>query len=193
MIGRVSRLNNQADMKVVIGAGEYNNNPNWLQTQESELNLLKRSDWERKFSGESLQAILAEHVWEHLTLEEGVEAAKICFVFLKPGGHIRCAVPDGFFPDKDYQIGVQIGGPGPKDHPAASHKIVHNYKTITSMFRKAGFSVTLLEYCDEKGDFHTQDWDESEGFIYRSMRFDHRNQNGKLGFVSLIVDAKKPF
>ncbi|MBD7963076.1 SAM-dependent methyltransferase [Fictibacillus sp. Sa2CUA10] len=193
MIGRVSRLNNQADMKVVIGAGEYNNNPNWLQTQESELNLLKRSDWERKFSGESLQAILAEHVWEHLTLEEGVEAAKICFDFLKPGGHIRCAIPDGFFPDKDYQMGVQIGGPGPKDHPAASHKIVHNYKTITSMFRKAGFSVTLLEYFDEKGDFHTQNWDESEGFIYRSMRFDHRNQNGKLGFVSLIVDAKKPF
>ncbi|WP_225218731.1 class I SAM-dependent methyltransferase [Fictibacillus norfolkensis] len=180
-------------MKVVIGAGEYNNNPNWLQTQESELNLLKRSDWERKFSGESLQAILAEHVWEHLTLEEGVEAAKICFDFLKPGGHIRCAIPDGFFPDKDYQMGVQIGGPGPKDHPAASHKIVHNYKTITSMFRKAGFSVTLLEYFDEKGDFHTQNWDESEGFIYRSMRFDHRNQNGKLGFVSLIVDAKKPF
>lgn len=188
-----SRLNKQADMKVVIGAGEYNNNPNWLQTQESELNLLKRLDWERQFSGESLQAILAEHVWEHLTFAEGVEAAKICFDFLKPGGHIRCAVPDGFFPDKDYQMGVQIGGPGPKDHPAASHKIVHNYRTITSMFRKAGFSVTLLEYCDEKGNFHTQDWNESEGYIYRSMRFDHRNKNGKLGFVSLIVDAIKPF
>ena len=28
--------------------------------------------------------------------------------------------------------------------------------------------------------------------IYRSLRFDHRNRQGELGFVSLIVDAKKP-
>ncbi len=185
-------MNKQTYEKVVIGAGEYNNNPSWLQTQESELNLLNRIDWERKFGSESLQAILAEHVWEHLTLEEGIEAAKVCFDFLKPGGYIRCAVPDGFFPNENYQSEVQIGGPGPKDHPAASHKIVHNYKTITSMFQNAGFTVSLLEYFVEKGDFHFQNWDENKGFIYRSMRYDHRNQNGKLGFVSLIVDAKKP-
>lgn len=50
---------------------------------------------------------------------------------------------------------VQIGGPGPKDHPAASHKIVHNYKTLTKMFETAGFEVVLLEYCDENGSFIT--------------------------------------
>ncbi|CAI8987667.1 Glutamine amidotransferase type-2 domain-containing protein [Bacillus sp. IT-79MI2] len=33
--------------------------------------------------------------------------------------------------------------------------------------------------------------EEKVGFIYRSKRFDHRNQDGKLGFVSLIVDAVK--
>ncbi|MED1202232.1 class I SAM-dependent methyltransferase [Heyndrickxia acidicola] len=181
----------QENLKVVIGGGEYNNNPKWLQTQETELNLLRRVDWEGKFPINSLEAILAEHVWEHLTYEEGVEAARICFEFLKPGGYIRCAVPDGFFPDKDYQTGVQVGGPGPEDHPAASHKIVHNYKTITSMFEEAGLKVNLLEYCDEDGKFRYNDWDENQGFIYRSKRFDHRNQNGNLGFVSLIVDAKK--
>ncbi|MEK5032455.1 hypothetical protein MKY96_13470 [Paenibacillus sp. FSL R7-0302] len=31
----------------------------------------------------------------------------------------------------------------------------------------------------------------SGGFIYRSRRFDHRNTEGRLGFVSLIVDAVK--
>lgn len=145
-----------------------------------------------KFSPDTVTAILAEHVWEHLTYEEGKEAAKICFDFLKPGGYIRCAVPDGFFPDEEYQSGVQVGGPGPKDHPAASHKIVHNFKTITSMFKEAGFKVKILEYCDEKGDFHFHKWDEKQGLIYRSKRFDHRNKNGELGFVSLIVDAIKP-
>ncbi|GIN71893.1 hypothetical protein J14TS2_23680 [Bacillus sp. J14TS2] len=185
-------MNTQENLKVVIGAGEYDNNSTWLQTQETELNLLKKADWEGKFTRNSLEAVLAEHVWEHLTYEEGVKAARTCFEFLKPGGYVRCAVPDGFFPNEDYQLSVQVGGPGPKDHPAASHKIVHNYKTITSMFEEAGFNVFLLEYCDERGKFHYNDWDEDQGFIYRSKRFDHRNKNGELGFVSLIVDAIKP-
>ncbi|PGV84161.1 SAM-dependent methyltransferase [Bacillus thuringiensis] len=134
---------------------------------------------------------MAEHVWEHLSYEEGIEAAKICYEFLMENGYIRCAVPDAFFPDEEYQQGVQIGGPGPLDHPAANHKIVHKYKTITSMFKSAGFQVRLLEYCDEKGKFHYNDWNEKGGFIYRSKRFDHRNRDNQLGFVSLIVDAVK--
>jgi predicted SAM-dependent methyltransferase len=133
------------DLRVVIGAGEYNNNPGWIQTQEAELNLLKRHDWEQRFAPNSLKAILAEHVWEHLSYEEGIQAAKICFDFLKPGGYVRCAVPDGFFPDENYQNTVKVGGPGPADHPAASHKIVHTYRTLTRMFEEAGFQVDLLE------------------------------------------------
>jgi predicted SAM-dependent methyltransferase len=177
---------------VVIGAGDYNNNPEWMQTQESELNLLQREQWADRFLPNIISAILAEHVWEHLDSDQGVEAAKICFEFLKPGGYVRCAVPDGYFPNEEYQRGVQIGGPGPVDHPAASHKIVHNYKTLSSMFETAGFIVNLLEYCDESGEFHYNEWDEKKGYIFRSKRFDHRNKDGKLGFVSLIVDAMKP-
>jgi predicted SAM-dependent methyltransferase len=179
-------------LRVVIGAGEFNNNPGWLHTNENELNLLKRIDWEGMFKPNTIEAILAEHVWEHLSFEEGVEAGEICFDYLKPGGYIRCAVPDGFFPDKEYQKIVQVGGPGPKDHPAASHKIVHNYKTITNMFSEAGYEVKLLEYCDESGNFHYNEWDEKMGFIYRSLRFDDRNKDEKLGCVSLIIDATKP-
>ncbi len=117
------------------------------------MDLLKADDWKRKFDENSIDALLAEHVWEHLTYDEGVEAASNCFTYLKPGGYIRCAVPDGYFPDEDYQAGVQVGGPGPACHPAASHKIVHNYKTLCSMFEAAGFDVHLLEYCTEDGEF----------------------------------------
>jgi predicted SAM-dependent methyltransferase len=180
------------EVKVVVGAGGYNNNPEWLTTRESELNLLNREDWARMFAHNSVSAILAEHVWGHLDCEEGVLAAAHCFEFLKPGGYVRCAVPDGYFPNEEYQRGVQVGGPGPKDHPAASHKMVHNYVTLSTMFEAAGFEVQLLEYCDEDGVFHANEWDEKDGFIYRSKRFDHRNSQGNLGFVSLIIDAKKP-
>jgi predicted SAM-dependent methyltransferase len=179
------------ELRVVVGAGGNNNNPGWIHTEEEELSLLKKNDWELRFSPNSITAILAEHVWEHLTYDEGIQAAKICCEYLKPGGYIRCAVPDALFPNEEYQNIVKIGGPGPKDHPASSHKIVHSYRTIKSMFESAGFQVQFLEFCDENGELHYNDWDETNGFIYRSKRFDHRNQKGKLGFVSLIVDAIK--
>ncbi|MGE6343598.1 class I SAM-dependent methyltransferase [Bacillus mycoides] len=181
----------QDEIKVVVGAGVFNNNPGWVQTQEDELNLLDNTTWEERFEYNSISAILAEHVWEHLTFEEGVKAAEICYKFLKPSGHIRCGVPDAFFRDETYQNIVQIGGPGPKDHPAASHKIVHNYKTLTKMFEIAGFEVVLLEYCDENGQFYYTEWDANDGVIFRSKRYDSRNQGDKLGFPSLIVDAIK--
>jgi predicted SAM-dependent methyltransferase len=177
-------------VKIIVGASSQTY-PGWIQTQEEELNLLIRSNWVESFGERRIDIILSEHVWEHLTYEEGVEAARICYDFLKPGGYIRCAVPDGFFKNEWYQNLVQVGGPGPKDHPAASHKIVHNYRTITRMFKEASLTVNLLEYCDEEGQFHFNEWDPQDGFIYRSYRFDHRNKSNELGFISLIVDAVK--
>lgn len=178
-------------IKLVIGAGEYNNNPGWLHTQADELNLLDEGTWHTMFDTNSITAILAEHVWEHLTYEAGVEAAKVCHKFLKPQGYIRCAVPDAFFQDEAYQDMVKVGGPGPKDHPAADHKIVYNYKTITSMFNAAGYEVKKLEYCDTEGEFHQNPWFGKDGVIFRSKKYDPRNKGKRLIFPSLIVDAIK--
>lgn len=178
-------------MKIIIGAGQTKCE-GWLETQENELNMLSISDWQRLFSPASIDAILAEHVWEHLTYEEGIQAAQNCYTYLKPGGYIRCAVPDRNFRNEWYQNMVQVGGPGPIDHPAATHKIVYDYETLIYVFQSAGFAISLLEYCDEKGDFHYTYWNEADGKIGRSFRFDTRNSLDHLGMVSLILDAKKP-
>lgn len=63
------------DIKVVVGAGGSNNNPGWIHTQEDELNLLNKDCWDIKFAPNSITAILAEHVWEHLSYDEGIQAA----------------------------------------------------------------------------------------------------------------------
>jgi predicted SAM-dependent methyltransferase len=136
--------------------------------------------------------MLAEHVWEHMTEEDGINAAKNCYDFLKCGGYLGCAVPDINFRNNAYQQMVQVGGPGPIDHPAYSHKIVYDYKSLKHVFEKVGFDVELLEYCDEDGKFHYKYWNESDGKIGRSFRFDTRNSIEKLGMVSIIIDAKKP-
>ncbi len=177
-------------LKIILGAGEQTY-PGWIPSQKEQLNLLDRDDWGRSFGNRRMDALLCEHVWEHLTEEEARAAARICYEFLKPGGYLRCAVPDKNFPDAEYQKMVQVGGPGPQDHPAADHKIVYDYLLFCDVFQSAGFLVDLLEYCDEQGRFHFNYWDPADGVIYRSLRSDHRNQNGKLGFVSLILDAKK--
>ncbi|MEF3305675.1 class I SAM-dependent methyltransferase [Paenibacillus sp. GYB003] len=178
-------------MKVIIGAG-LTKYEGWLSTQEDELNLLSPESWNKLFEPGSIDALLAEHVWEHLTYEEGLIAASRCYEFLKPGGYIRCAVPDKNFRNEWYQQMVQVGGPGPADHPAATHKIVYDAETFVGVFEKAGFEVTLLEYCDELGDFHYTYWNEADGRIGRSFRFDTRNSTEELGMVSIIIDAKKP-
>jgi predicted SAM-dependent methyltransferase len=135
---------------------------------------------------------LCEHVFEHLTEAEGRAAARLCFDFLKPGGLLRVAVPDAYYPDPEYQRVVQIGGPGPADHPAADHKIVYDHARLTDVLASAGFEVDLLEYCDQAGRFHYHQWDLASGPIYRSLMMDHRNRSGRLGFASLIADARKP-
>ncbi|HJZ49809.1 MAG TPA: TIGR03668 family PPOX class F420-dependent oxidoreductase [Roseiflexaceae bacterium] len=178
-------------LRIIIGAGQQAY-PGWIATQKEQLDLLRRDDWSASFSARPIDALLCEHVWEHLTEQQGREAARICYDYLKPGGYLRCAVPDANFPDPEYQRTVQIGGRGPRDHPAADHQVVYDHQRFADVFTSAGFEVDLLEYCDAYGRFHYNQWDPESGVIYRSLRFDHRNQHGKLGSVSLILDARKP-
>ena len=57
-------------MRVIIGAGKTAFE-GWVSTQESELNLFQEEDFRRLFAQERPEAMLAEHVWEHMTFEEG--------------------------------------------------------------------------------------------------------------------------
>lgn len=182
---------NDDGVRVIVGASSQDY-PGWIRTQQDDLDLTRRERWEARFAPGGISHLLAEHVWEHLDPDEAEIAAAIVFDYLATGGFFRLAVPDGLFPGEEYQRIVQVGGPGPADHPAASHKVVYDYRTLPSVFERAGFKVRLLEWWDEDGRFHAEPWDEREGFIYRSARFDHRNADGRLGFTSLIIDAIKP-
>lgn len=99
------------------------------------------------FSEEKPTAFLAEHVWEHMTFEEGVIAAKNCHDFLASDGYLRVAVPDRNFRNEWYQNMVQVGGNGDPNHPAFTHKIVYDYKTLSEVFtpcRLCGGAVGIL-------------------------------------------------
>lgn len=179
----ISHAPSREPLRVLIGAGEQSW-PGWIATQGEQLNLLRREDWSQSFAERRPDRLVCEHVFEHLTLDEARTAAAICFEFLAPGGTLRVAVPDANFRDAAYQQLVAVGQLG--------HQIVYDHRLLSDVFAKAGFEVDLLEYCDDAGRFHYNHWDAADGPIYRSFRTDHRNRDGRLGFVSLILDAHKP-
>src|SRR5437660_975249 len=99
-------------LKLVVGASGIHDDQ-WVPSDIEYLNLLNPRHWSMYFNEGSIDAILAEHVWEHLTEEEGLAAAKCCYRYLRPGGYLRAAVPDGFHPDTNYIQHVRPGGSGP--------------------------------------------------------------------------------
>lgn len=186
-------VQDQPAKKIVVGACDTQFD-GWVSSDKKTLNLLAESDWVACFEPGSLNAILAEHVWEHLTPEEAGIAATYCFRFLKPGGYLRVAVPDGFHPDPGYIEWVRPEGSGPG---ADDHKVLYTYDTFRKVFTSAGFNVSMYEYYDEHGEFHGMDWNHEEGMIRRSRRFDEdtfdRRKSGvSFAFTSIILDAIKP-
>jgi len=176
--------------KIVVGAADRAD-AGWIPTEQEYLDLLIPSDWEQFFQPGSIDAILAEHVWEHLTVEQGRAAADTCYRYLKPGGYLRLAVPDGFNPDPEYQSWVRVGGASP-GQIENGHQVLYTYLSLREVLEKSGFRVELYEYYDEAGTFHCVDFDVRKGKIWRSRRFDRRNQNGALGFASIVLDALRP-
>jgi predicted SAM-dependent methyltransferase len=172
---------------IILGAGNKNY-LRWVSTDKNTLDILCRDNFKRYWKPSSRWIFLAEHVWEHLTIEESKIANANCFEFLQLGGRLRIAVPDGLHPDYLYINNVRPGGVGPG---AEDHKVIYNYKLLRETLEEAGFKVDLLEYWDENGVFHFRKWDSEDGHICRSKRYDSRNKNGALNYTSLIVDAIK--
>jgi predicted SAM-dependent methyltransferase len=170
-----------------LGQGEFHTQAGWQQIKIRWI--LWIENFLRYWKPNSLDVLVAEHVWEHLTEEEAVQANANCYEFLRPGGRLRIAVPGGFHPDPAYIEYVRPGGMG---LGADDHKVLYSCQSLKAQLEKAGFIVSLLEYWDEHGSFHFKEWSSEDGHILRSKRYDSWNQDGSLTYTSLIVDAIKP-
>jgi predicted SAM-dependent methyltransferase len=176
--------------KININIGSANVNPDssWIATDLDVLDCTKKTDWYKMLLFLKVDKIMAEHVWEHLTPEQSNKALSNCYKFLKKGGTIRIAVPDGYHADEAYIEDVKPMGKGLGSH---DHKVLYNYKILSECFADVGFKVSLLEYWDENKKFHYVDWTDENGHIRRSRRYDKRNKDGKLVYTSLIIEGKK--
>jgi predicted SAM-dependent methyltransferase len=171
-------------LKIVLGAGptEFRG---WIQTDKELLDVTSPRDWGELFEPASIDSVLSEHMLEHLTESEARIALRECYRYLKPGGLLRIAVPDGYRRDPKYVAEVSP--------PNDGHKMLYNVDNLTAALRNAGFTTTPLEYFDAQEQFHASPWDEKDGLIQPSIRFDTQKefQRGDLFYTSVIIDARK--
>lgn len=185
---RVSNLRKLAGaaspLKVVLGAGPTNFS-GWIKTDKEILDVTQPADWRALFEPGSIDTVLTEHMLEHLSAADARTALTECYRYLKPGGLLRIAVPDGYRRDPDY---VKEASP-----PNDGHQVLYNIDTLTTLLQSTGFATTPLEYFDAEEQFHAVPWDENEGLIQRSARFDSQQsfQRGDLFYTSVIIDARK--
>jgi predicted SAM-dependent methyltransferase len=178
-------LSNANPLRVVLGAGPTRF-PGWFHTDKELLDVTSLNDWDALFVRDSIDALLSEHMLEHLTENEACLATSLCFRYLKPGGVFRVAVPDGYRRDPVYAAAASSKDEG--------HHVVYNVDSLSALLQNAGFATTPLEHFDAEERFHTCAWDGAYGLIQRSARFDSQREfeRGDLCYTSLIVDARKP-
>jgi predicted SAM-dependent methyltransferase len=178
------RIRATSPLNVVLGGGEREYE-GWVFTDRDFLDITRPGDWDALFAPDSIDRLLSEHVLEHLSEDECVIALAECYRHLKPGGLLRVAVPDGYRRDPDYVAEVAP--------PNAGHKQLFTVDTLVPLLERAGFRATPLEYFDAEERFHAAVWDERDGFVARSVRFDRQEafRRGELCYTSIVVDARK--
>lgn len=178
------RIRASKPLRIVIGTGEtaYDG---WIWTDKHVLDITQPADWEKLFEPESIDSLLSEHVLEHLTEAECRVALGEAYRYLKPNALFRLAVPDGYRRDPDYVAEITP--------PRDGHKVVFTIDNLVPLLESVGFQVTPLEYFDADEQFHARPWDEREGHIKRSIRFDDQVafKRGDMYYTSIIIDARK--
>lgn len=161
----------------------------WISAEENLLDPREHASLRNFFQRSSLQAMLAERVWERWSLEQGRSAARNSFQYLEPGGYLRVAVSDGFHPSPSYLERERPHGDSDTEN---APRVLYNYVSLSETFAQAGFHVQLIEYFDEEGVFHSNPWDVSKGVVRSSLLFEKRHSREPYEYTSLILDAVKP-
>lgn len=180
-----NRIQQNEPLKVVIGGGDGIHPKDWIVTNYEEIDVENEDDFEYFFGEKRADNFLSSHVHEHLI--NPTKANKNLYKYLKVGGKLRVAVPDGNFPNENYINEVKVGGSGAG---ANDHKTLWTFETLLDSLTSVGFKCEGIEYW-LNAEFIKKDWSEKDGFIGRSAEFDERNTGGELNYTSLIIDAIK--
>lgn len=183
-------IKNSNIIKINIGSGADGNldeYKDWICVDKDILDITNENDWLKILVGKKADSILAEHVWEHLSEKDTLLANQNCYTFLKVGGTLRIAVPDGLHKSENYINYVKPNGSGAGSD---DHKILYNYESLSNSLQKLNFKVTLIEYWTKEGTHISQNIDPKLGPIKRTSQKNVKFEENEI-YTSLIVDAVK--
>ncbi|GMI11583.1 hypothetical protein TrVE_jg8554 [Triparma verrucosa] len=188
------RLLSSSPLNVAIGVAPHEmvvpppHSPLFIPTDLNTLDVTDSDDFEFYFPPNSVSAFIAEHVWEHLSLQDGIDALINVRISLKAGGVVRIAVPDRF---------SYCGQDEAEMHRADirdEHLVQYDYGLLREVFKSAGFTseeITLLEYHTAQGQ-HVVSPLSDEDPVFQFTNIQRRYRNGRVGpGSSLIVQATK--
>lgn len=179
------------ELKIILGAATTYQK-GWLSTNEQWFDIRYENNWKKLFKKKELISnLLAEHVFEHLTYVELDNTLSHANCYLKKGGKLRIAVPDGYNPSEEYIKNVNINGIGAD---AQDHKQLLNFDILNKLLIRNNFSCNILEGY-KNNELIQNKFNDFDGFIIRTRKRKNINLDPDWFFedsgTSLIVDAIK--
>eukprot|EP00520_Triparma_pacifica_P017012 CAMPEP_0118665164 /NCGR_PEP_ID=MMETSP0785-20121206/18468_1 /TAXON_ID=91992 /ORGANISM="Bolidomonas pacifica, Strain CCMP 1866" /LENGTH=1555 /DNA_ID=CAMNT_0006559255 /DNA_START=726 /DNA_END=5390 /DNA_ORIENTATION=- len=137
-----------------------NSPPSPLPTSVNTLDITSWSSFSQyNIQYNSVHSMVAEHVWEHLSLQEGIVAARNCRFALEPGGVLMVAVPDVNSYTNSFDVDP-LSGEGLFSHPMNradirdGHEVQYDYVLLMQVFRSGGWEadeIRIVEGHDDSG------------------------------------------
>ena len=135
------------DVNLILGAA-LTKQKGWFSTNQEWFDIVQKSHWDRLFNAKKspcrnrVKGVLAEHVFEHLTLDEMRNAINLIYKNMVYKGSLRIAVPDGNNPNQEYRNYCGINGIGAD---ASDHKQFITFELLRDEVEKIGFKCHLIE------------------------------------------------
>ncbi len=181
------------NVNLILGAA-LTKQKGWFSTNEEWFNIVQKTHWERLFNSKKrVKRVLAEHVFEHLTLDEMRKALNLIYKNMVYGGSLRIAVPDGNNPNQEYRNHCGINGIGAD---ASDHKQFITFELLSHEVEKIGFKFNLKEGYMQNNKLISEKINSELGTVMRSRR-NKNNIEFKEGWsfqdanTSLIIDCFK--
>tara|TARA_B100000886_G_scaffold339872_1_gene306776 strand:+ start:506 stop:1213 length:708 start_codon:yes stop_codon:yes gene_type:complete len=179
-------------VNLILGAA-LTNQKGWFSTNENWFDITKDGHWKRLFNSKKrVNRVLAEHVLEHLTIDEMRNTLKLIFENMVNGGSLRIAVPDGNNPNPEYRKHCGIDGIGAD---ASDHKQFLTYEFLSREIEKIGFQYDLKEGYLENKELVKKNFNDNLGKVIRSRSNSVNHFKKGWDFydsnTSLIIDCFK--
>ena len=182
----------KGSINIILGAA-LTNQKGWFSTNEDWLDISNEEHWNKLFkSKKRVKRVLAEHVFEHLTIDEMRNSLRLIFANMVNGGSLRIAVPDGNNPNPEYRKYCGVDGIGAD---ASDHKQFLTYELLSKEVERTGFHHNLIEGYLENKELVLKKFNNNLGRVIRTRS--NKNIRPKDGWdfpdanSSLILDCIK--